>query len=82
MMEEKTKLSGFGLFTLWFGAAVSMAEIFTGGLLAPLGFSEGLKALAPKVSFRPSCQRVSPLVVMVHTFFHFSMCFNSLVGQL
>ncbi|WP_333803934.1 putative hydroxymethylpyrimidine transporter CytX [Sulfurospirillum sp.] len=45
MMEEKTKLSGFGLFTLWFGAAVSMAEIFTGGLLAPLGFSEGLKAI-------------------------------------
>jgi len=45
MMEEKTRLSGFGLFTLWFGAAVSMAEIFTGGLLAPLGFSEGLKAI-------------------------------------
>ncbi|WP_202970466.1 cytosine permease [Sulfurospirillum diekertiae] len=45
MMEEKTTLSGFGLFTLWFGAAVSMAEIFTGGLLAPLGFSEGLKAI-------------------------------------
>lgn len=45
MMEEKTTLSGFGLFALWFGAAVSMAEIFTGGLLAPLGFSEGLKAI-------------------------------------
>lgn len=45
MMEEKTSLSGFGLFALWFGAAVSMAEIFTGGLLAPLGFSEGLKAI-------------------------------------
>ena len=45
MMEEKTHLSGFGLFALWFGAAVSMAEIFTGGLLAPLGFSEGLKAI-------------------------------------
>ena len=45
MIEEKTTLSGFGLFTLWFGAAVSMAEIFTGGLLAPLGFSEGLKAI-------------------------------------
>jgi len=45
MMEEKTNLSGFGLFALWFGAAVSMAEIFTGGLLAPLGFSEGLKAI-------------------------------------
>jgi len=45
MMEEKTSLSSFGLFALWFGAAVSMAEIFTGGLLAPLGFSEGLKAI-------------------------------------
>ncbi|WP_294875057.1 MULTISPECIES: putative hydroxymethylpyrimidine transporter CytX [unclassified Sulfurospirillum] len=44
-MEEKTSLSSFGLFALWFGAAVSMAEIFTGGLLAPLGFSEGLKAI-------------------------------------
>ncbi len=45
MMEEKTTLSSFGLFALWFGAAISMAEIFTGGLLAPLGFSEGLKAI-------------------------------------
>jgi len=44
-MEEKTSLSGFGLFALWFGAAVSMAEIFTGGLLAPLGFIQGLKAI-------------------------------------
>lgn len=45
MMEEKTALSGFSLFALWFGAAVSMAEIFTGGLLAPLGFEQGLKAI-------------------------------------
>ena len=44
-MEEKTRLSSFGLFALWFGAAVSMAEIFTGGLLAPLGFEQGLKAI-------------------------------------
>lgn len=44
-MEEKTALSGFSLFALWFGAAVSMAEIFTGGLLAPLGFEQGLKAI-------------------------------------
>lgn len=29
-------------FFLWFGAAVSMAEILTGGLLAPLGFKGGL----------------------------------------
>ena len=44
-MEAKTSLSGFGLFVLWFGAAVSMAEIFTGGLLAPLGFTQGIKAI-------------------------------------
>jgi len=44
-MEAKTSLSGFGLFVLWFGAAVSMAEIFTGGLLAPLGFTQVVKAI-------------------------------------
>jgi putative hydroxymethylpyrimidine transporter CytX len=43
--ENKTILGGFGLFALWFGAAISMAEIFTGGLLAPLGFSDGIKAI-------------------------------------
>jgi putative hydroxymethylpyrimidine transporter CytX len=43
--EPKTVLSGFGLFALWFGAAISMAEIFTGGLLAPLGFRDGLIAI-------------------------------------
>ncbi|MCT4631483.1 MAG: putative hydroxymethylpyrimidine transporter CytX [Firmicutes bacterium] len=30
---------------LWFGAAVSVAEIFTGSLLAPLGFKKGLVAI-------------------------------------
>lgn len=45
MSEPKTVLSGFGLFALWFGAAISMAEIFTGGLLAPLGFRDGLIAI-------------------------------------
>lgn len=29
-------------FFLWFGAAISMAEILTGGLLAPFGFKNGL----------------------------------------
>ncbi len=29
-------------FCLWFGAAISMAEILTGGLLAPYGFKNGL----------------------------------------
>jgi putative hydroxymethylpyrimidine transporter CytX len=45
MIEGKTHLSGWGLFALWFGAAISLAEIFTGGLLAPLGFWDGLKAI-------------------------------------
>jgi len=30
---------------LWFGAAVSIAEIFAGGILAPLGFTNGLSAI-------------------------------------
>lgn len=30
---------------LWFGAAVSIAEILTGGLLAPLGFQSGMAAI-------------------------------------
>ena len=45
MMENKTHLNAFQLLTLWFGASISLAEIFTGGLLAPLGFSEALKAI-------------------------------------
>lgn len=30
---------------LWFGAAVSIAEILTGALIAPLGFSKGITAI-------------------------------------
>jgi putative hydroxymethylpyrimidine transporter CytX len=30
---------------LWFGAAVSIAEIFAGGILAPLGFASGISAI-------------------------------------
>ena len=45
MKEDKTRLSGFALLALWFGAAISLAEIFTGGLLAPLGFWDGFKAI-------------------------------------
>ncbi len=36
------KFSGLNLTALWFGAAISIAEIMTGGLLAPLGFKLGL----------------------------------------
>jgi len=30
------------MFLLWVGAAISVSEIFTGGLLAPLGFVQGI----------------------------------------
>lgn len=43
MTEEKTGLRSNGL--LWFGAAVSIAEILTGALVAPLGFERGLTAI-------------------------------------
>ncbi len=38
-------VSSFSLFILWFGAAVSIAEVYTGALLAPLGFSKGVQAI-------------------------------------
>jgi putative hydroxymethylpyrimidine transporter CytX len=40
---QKTSSSSQGL--LWFGAAVSIAEILTGALLAPLGFWNGFLAI-------------------------------------
>ena len=43
MKEERMGLFGGSL--LWFGAAISIAEIFTGALLAPLGLSKGLVAI-------------------------------------
>jgi purine-cytosine permease-like protein len=30
------------MFLLWVGASISVSEIFTGGLLGPLGFVRGL----------------------------------------
>ncbi|MCL6557686.1 MAG: putative hydroxymethylpyrimidine transporter CytX [Firmicutes bacterium] len=33
------------MFLLWFGAAVSMAEIMTGALYAPMGFKSGMAAI-------------------------------------
>ena len=41
---EKQQLSFANLFFLWFGAAVSVAEIFTGGYLAGLGPKMGMWA--------------------------------------
>lgn len=40
---SETKLLSYGL--LWFGAALSIAEIFTGTLFAPLGFEQGVIAI-------------------------------------
>lgn len=44
-MNNNQKTSSFGLGILWFGAAVSIAEILTGALLAPLGFARGMAAI-------------------------------------
>lgn len=43
MNEKRTSVFENGL--IWFGAAVSLAEILTGTYLAPLGFSKGLIAI-------------------------------------
>lgn len=43
MNERRTSLFENGL--IWFGAAVSLAEILTGTYLAPLGFGKGLSAI-------------------------------------
>lgn len=46
MNNQGDKSLGKGnFFVLWFGAAISIAEILTGGLLAPLGFKKGLLAI-------------------------------------
>ncbi|MDS1029264.1 putative hydroxymethylpyrimidine transporter CytX [Bacillota bacterium LX-D] len=44
MPKERT-MGGFSLFALWFGAAVSLAEIMTGSLIAPLGTVKGMVAI-------------------------------------
>lgn len=41
---KSNKLTFANLFFLWFGAAVSVAEILTGGYLADLGFAQGMTA--------------------------------------
>lgn len=43
MSQERISVCGNGL--IWFGAAVSIAEILTGTLLAPLGFAKGISAV-------------------------------------
>lgn len=43
MQEKKTSTASNAL--IWFGAGVSIAEILTGTLIAPLGFAKGLAAI-------------------------------------
>ena len=45
MTMEDERTSVFTNALIWFGAAVSIAEILTGTLLAPLGFEKGLAAI-------------------------------------
>ena len=41
-MDDAKSFSSFGLFVLWFGAAVSVAEILTGGLDAVCARAAGI----------------------------------------
>lgn len=45
MSKQNATLTKWNFTTLWFGAAVSIAEIMTGALIAPLGFVKGLTAI-------------------------------------
>lgn len=40
-----SKIKNLDLGLIWFGAAISIAEILTGTLFAPLGFSQGILAI-------------------------------------
>jgi putative hydroxymethylpyrimidine transporter CytX len=44
-MNTADKTSTLSQVFLWFGASVSLAEILTGALLAPLGFTHGMLAI-------------------------------------
>jgi len=43
--RDNNNLTLISFFILWFGASISIAEILTGGLLAPMGFKNGLIAI-------------------------------------
>ncbi len=43
--KEERNLGGWDFFLLWAGAAVSLAEIWAGGLIVPLGLGLGLWAI-------------------------------------
>jgi putative hydroxymethylpyrimidine transporter CytX len=42
MTNDKEKLGFWTFVLLWFGAAISISEVLTGGLIAPLGFKKGV----------------------------------------
>lgn len=44
-MQNENKLSNRSLSLLWFGAAISIAEVMTGTLIAPLGLKDGMMAI-------------------------------------
>ena len=44
-MQANKRTSNLSQSFLWFGAAVSLAEILTGALIAPLGWGKGLAAI-------------------------------------
>lgn len=44
-MQKENKLSNRNLTLLWFGAAISIAEVMTGTLIAPLGLKNGIAAI-------------------------------------
>ncbi len=39
------KIKNSSMFLLWAGAAISIAEIYTGGIIAPLGLAKGITAI-------------------------------------
>ena len=43
--QDKRNLQGWDFFLLWAGAAVSLAEIWAGGLLVPMGLGLGVGAI-------------------------------------
>jgi NCS1 family nucleobase:cation symporter-1 len=43
--DSRRNLGGFDFFLFWAGVAISLAEIWAGGLLAPMGFGSGLAAI-------------------------------------
>jgi putative hydroxymethylpyrimidine transporter CytX len=84
------KLGGVSFFALWFGAAVSLAEIMTGSLIAPLGLKTGIVvillghlvgtlilALTGVIGFR---ERKPALVASRLSLGHFGSCLVALLN--